>query len=985
MKMTEEKVSKKEVNKKEKNIINLKTLFLLLLIFAIAIIFIYPNTRNKIINAISGNLENVNEEETKLVGEDIYVSSAEFTSIVDGTESFDADDEPGNDSSPSNNVVRSFDRITYNVDLTMAIKPGQTSTEKGGKIVIEATLPSSLATLVKWDLEQMTWLDGTVSEDGTTLTGSYTLDENTSATSGRQNLQLVLQVYGAGNGTEIQPTFKFSLDGNNEEDKYILTPNIITVSAVGKYNVKLVYDKTAKKATVDYGEGEKSGRAYGYGFAIELYNDNKEKGLKGLEYPEGDITFDFDLKLERTKENSDEREDITKNNTPILWNFIKNEITYSLEGGEIDGRDMIMNTNIGLIPMGINNGDRSYTVYDSGDVQIVQIENKLNVTVKDYKFDGEFPYYSQSYKQNNNRQRRADDNEGIFTTIYFEIFVPDTKETEYKDREYYLTIENNNLKINSIGGNVIEEQQVENDDKIELRHYVNSKGYKSFFLDFKANKPNNVMLQNSGRSGDAAFIKNNVFSVRLSNSISNDTDPEYLINNEDIIFKFDGSGIEPEGEKISFRNAENIQFKAYYLTKKDGTNWTSQEEMNKTVNIDDFNVYKNKSDIPENYICVGILFESIDGGISKKNYEIIEVDMKIKEDAILNRTYAMTYAVKAWTQEQSIDRNIYNVENKEITGKDYPEAAWKKEGMDYTKIEYNDDASQIIGSTDYYPGISLLAVGSYLHSEIRTVDNIGSDKAEYDLSKNENVVTYSVVPKLDKNENLEEQINNVTLKNMVTMPSGLEYVPGSSKRGEESYNEPEIIENEDGTTTLAWYIYGVTSGDEITPITFDARIDQSTPNETRLNIKYVVLEEIGENEEAKIGNSYIDFRTSETEVIVINLGSHKVYQEAVTPVIENNGEITYKITYQNKSSVDTPDFQVLDILPYNGDGRGTSFNGTYTLKNVKVTGDTSNLELFTTTKLEAREISPKDEGIGVSDIWENKEIGTDINEPATVI
>lgn len=121
MKKTEDKVSKKEVNKKEKNIINLKTLFLSLLIFAIAIIFIYPNTRNKIIKAISGNLENVNEEETKLVGEDIYVSSAEFTSIVDGTESFDADDEPGNDSSPSNNIVRSFDKITYNVDLTMAL------------------------------------------------------------------------------------------------------------------------------------------------------------------------------------------------------------------------------------------------------------------------------------------------------------------------------------------------------------------------------------------------------------------------------------------------------------------------------------------------------------------------------------------------------------------------------------------------------------------------------------------------------------------------------------------------------------------------------------------------------------------------------------------------------------------------------------------------------------------------------------------------
>ena len=977
MKMTEEKVSKKEVNKKGKNIVNLKTLSLLLLIFAIAIIFIYPNTRNKIINAISGNLENVNEEETKLVGEDIYVSSAEFTSIVDGTESFDADDEPGNDSSPSNNVVRSFDRITYNVDLTMAIKPGQTSTEKGGKIVVEATLPSSLATLVKWDLEQMTWLDGTVSEDGTTLTGSYTLDENTSATSGRQNLQLVLQVYGAGNGTEIQPTFKFSLDGNNEEDKYILTPDIITVSAVGKYNIRLVSnaENLSNKVTLDFGDGNKEGRLYGYGFAIELHNDNKEKGLKGVEYPQGDITFDFDLKLERTRENSDELEDITNLCTPLLWNYkINSNDDYS--AGLYPGRDMYFTgvshtayTN--KIPVENKKRedlmDSSYNVYNAGNLEIIQEGNKLRVTVKDYSFNGVFPSMTFSNGE------IVGENIGIFNVGYMQLFVPDNEESLIEDREYYFTVSDENMKIESLSNEIITEQQKNDDDKVKEKHLIKKEGTYNYNLYLQDIEKNDLYSYGVPGNAKTNIGKNYLLDIIITPSSTND----YLIKSENQFVKFDGEGIEPiyiDGEKLyDLDNEDKDKVKLWYVTKKDGTNWSSQEEMN-NANIEEMDIYENIEDIPHDKICTGVYIESnvtIDSGFGYHMF----LPLKVKDTAKIGKVYSMTFRTKLWIEE--LDRSIYTITN----NVEWPEAEDDTGNLPYKKAEYSKDGSEFKTHSGTYYGASLLVVGANLHGDIKTLN----DKAEYDLSRNENVVTYSVEPKLDKNENLEEQISNVTLKNMVTIPSGLEYIPGSSKRGEESYNEPEIIENEDGTTTLAWYIYGVTSGDEITPITFDARIDQSTPNETRLNVKYVVLEEIGENEEAKIGNSYIDFRTSETEVIVINLGSHKVYQEAVTPVIENNGEITYKITYQNKSSVDTPDFQVLDILPYNGDGRGTSFNGTYTLKNVKVTGDTSNLELFTTTKLEAREISPKDEGIGVSDIWENKEIGTDINEPATVI
>ena len=68
-----------------------------------------------------------------------------------GTGPWDSNDEPGNDSSEDNNIVRSFDQITYTVDLTMSLKKGITDTSlKGGVINVEAVLPENCANVVSW-------------------------------------------------------------------------------------------------------------------------------------------------------------------------------------------------------------------------------------------------------------------------------------------------------------------------------------------------------------------------------------------------------------------------------------------------------------------------------------------------------------------------------------------------------------------------------------------------------------------------------------------------------------------------------------------------------------------------------------------------------------------------------------------------------------------------------------------------------------------
>lgn len=124
--------------------------------------------------------EDTEEDAGVANGDKGYISSAQIIQTKTGTGPWDADDEPGNDSSEDNNIVRSFDQVTWTVDLTMALKPGIVESGlTGGIINVNVSIQEELANLVIWDIDSMKWLEnGQVSKDGRILTGQYTMSEN---------------------------------------------------------------------------------------------------------------------------------------------------------------------------------------------------------------------------------------------------------------------------------------------------------------------------------------------------------------------------------------------------------------------------------------------------------------------------------------------------------------------------------------------------------------------------------------------------------------------------------------------------------------------------------------------------------------------------------------------------------------------------------------------------------------------------------------
>lgn len=929
----------------------------------------------------STNLYGITEADMQ-AGEQGIITSATITNRKTGTAPFDLSDGAGNDISETDNVVRSFDEIRWTIETTMGLKDNSTvANVTGGYLNIEVTLPESCANVVKWDIDSMSWTEGTavISEDGRTFSAKYHMSEDVATVPGKQNVELVLKVLGAVNNLEINPEFKLWIEGNSDNEKYVLSDtDSVKVSAVPNYNIELKRNSyTSTKATVNYDGEDKTGRIYGYSVVLQLYNENESKGVKGVEIPKGDINFDINLKLERTIEGTSTLEDITDVCTPILWNYKINELASM---GNIPDRNMTFNTTStryarGIAPLGRATSNREESIYNSGNIQMTQNGSVINATINDYKFDGVFPKYYYDFSGYLHPNINYSANIGCFSAGYFQVFVPLNEETTNESKKCYLTVSDNNINVNSLSDKNVTTQMVNTDDSNKVEHVITKTGTynRSIYL---TNTSYSVLSTNTEKGDAFAYVGQNIFlNTKFVLGSSNEEDV-YTANN---LIKFDAEAVEPtltsDGSKYRTRTFDGtMEFKVVYLCKKDGTNWLNQEEMNNAT-IEDLDMYENISDIPEGKLCVGAYFESISGNlaVSSGGNNIVVLPLKVKNTATIGNVYGFSQRTQMWTE--SLDRSIYTIDN--IGNFTYPTPTYDSYNGNYIKAEYDEEGNYIDKGVNK-AGTSLLVLGAKQNINIESLDNSDNLKENFDLGRNESEVTYKITPSLTSPYIADPKISGVTLKVTDTLPKGLSYIPGSSS----SYGEPDITENEDGTTKLVWHIYDCGVGKDIEPIIFKAKIQEETTNSTNFTTTAVIL---ADNE--KVGNARTDVRTTTNTIKVTNLESHRLYKEVNTPVIEKNGDIKYTLTYLNKTDAGVPDFQLIDILPYNNDNRGTSYNGTYTLDHIDIiqTVDgtqtsNDNLTLYTTKSSDSRNLNAKDESIGVNDIWNSKNIGETINE-----
>ena len=204
-------------------------------------------------------------------------------------------------------------------------------------------------------------------------------------------MQFSVKVGGMHNGATIQPTIEAWFDNssyqlyrtktNPYDDRVALDANIMRVSAKAAYNLSVAnnpslrhigyFDMNTKTEITEqqYNDRVKDpnsnvvyGMMVGYGMSLQLRNQDTSKGLRGIEVPSGDITFDVNmqggLKFNgKTVFYADGGQPVAIN--PLLWAYKPNE------SGSYTGYDTSNNTaGINMNWSDEDDDDRS-THYDS--------------------------------------------------------------------------------------------------------------------------------------------------------------------------------------------------------------------------------------------------------------------------------------------------------------------------------------------------------------------------------------------------------------------------------------------------------------------------------------------------------------------------------------------------------------------------------------------------------------------------------------------
>ena len=906
-------------------------------------------------------------------GDKGYISSAQIIQTKTGTGPWDADDEPGNDSSEDNNIVRSFDQVTWTVDLTMQMKNNAgVNSLNGGILNIEAKLPE-ICTYMKWDIDSMSWAEGKgkLSDDGRTFTAQYRMSDENVTVPGKQTLTLILKLEGAKNALEIKPEIKVWLEGNEEGEKCTVE-NIssVFVSSAPKYDIRLDnYDTGIETETKDG-----NARVYEYSLAFLLQGDSVSKGLKGVEYPQGDLTFDINYNLQRTEIGQNNYEDITNGNMK-LFNYKYNISNTDMLGDSQNSIDSFPNTSwysFTRLPVS-SGGDIRTSVYQNGNLKMVDSgSGVINVTISNYGMNGTFPdrAIGSSYASDSNYTFTA--NIGFVSLGMFYMQVNMNEETTKNNTQCYINIEETNMKVNTISGDICTVEVNKGNNTIRANHITYPAG--SFSKGVEYDDMSGKTLATPWGAGNSKTSLNSqiIIKSRIRNNSTN-AKKDWIWGTDELI-KFDDEAMEPilfeNGAEYKTKGAwgsSNLTFNILYAGKKDKNGWNSDSEMIKTT-ADQLIYFDTLEELKENgYVCVAVMAESQSGYVISGIENVVSIPLQIINTAKTGQVYQTVNDVWLYNEGNAPDRATQTY-LKTTDRSDFPPTVWSQGNLAYVKTSYDENGQMEEGSHGggYVWGNSILILGAEQKVELTSWNEEATEKkTNYDIGRNENIINYRIAPQLIGNADME----GVTVKLTTTLPKGLEYVAGSS-----DYTEPDIVNNSDGITTLIWEIYNCSVGESIRTINFKVHIDEETENGTQYTTQTIILAD-------KVGNADELYRTVTNTISVTNLASHRLYKETDEPIVEKNQMIKYHISYKNNTEDNIPDFQILDILPYNGDARGSNFNGTYILDHLEITGQTG-LKTYISTDESVREISAKDENIGIGSKWKEVDINS-IKEETT--
>lgn len=688
------------------------------------------------------------------------VTSVKFGEITDGSAPWDADDAPGNDSRADNKIVRSFDTVNYSFNVEVA----STDTAKAyteAYVCVMFTLPLSSAQ-AEFDTAAMAWMENSgkyayrVTEEGGTQTlVAYKHLENDGKTvvPGTFGENLTVRVKGMANSAEVKPAVRAYIDGAAEADQATAVADTVTVSAAPSYNVK-VKGNTSYKDSFDFNTGNPTGSsqpAANYGIAgdklvpgrlmnfavsLELYNNQPDKGFKGIEIPNGEpITFKLRLssKYRINTPNADSPytagQEIPADAAgymPLLYSADGNMLQpYGTANG--DGRVLYDATNAVVNGAPYNVGGEDRSCFNGGTwsaVQVLDANNKptgeVLVTVSGYEINVDKMPTMDGDRSSEVGAYGADKGIGVFSAGEFWVVQPfnqlgnDTTDSaqyqiiqEYGQGAFYTTATASDLTLTTVSNTVFadtagtnDQQQIRDDDVHEAGLELTLPGVlqnRVFYAGLEHSTSWGVNVENQ-RHGDDVAVPGEEFYLRAGFTYYTSNEENNQLWFATNFLRFPAAAYELTGEYekdfIDGADGSKATLTVKYGAKTNGTDWTSFDEMRDTT--EDQLVYYDSLEALQNdgKTCVAVLLYIQGPGLlidQKPHYGAL-VRARVRDTAeVINKTYSIVSTSRVWTKAMCASSKVAEVAASVTPGEDgvYTTPSWEI----YT---YQDNRAQLL-------------------------------------------------------------------------------------------------------------------------------------------------------------------------------------------------------------------------------------------------------------------------------------------------
>ncbi len=938
----------------------------------------------------------------------LYVSAQ-----VTGTEPWDDDDAAGNDSSASNNIIRTFDDVNYTLFYITELADDTHSVDSG-TLCVEFTLPCG-PEVAYFDLNTVNWMTNPVvtyyQSDGSyttdyengmevtkqVLTGTRTLVNTTDITAipGTGTLSIGISIGAATNGTKLQPQFTAWMDGNDAAD-HKTASNVaeLTISAAQKYHIGIrqssemdiagTYDlSTGNEYAPTQGEISDNtsvrGRMEGYGITVMMQNDSVDKGLKGLEFPTGTITFDLTLS-EQSGSSSGDDLSTTAGYTPVMWDYNANLRRTTANGGSTGlwGRTWVY-TNAanrdcayGAAPfntLGCHTYSSIYdSCYDGGTWSMEQDSaNPLvyHVTITDYTIDYEnynFPTANNTWYKRTEGGTVYTANQACFSAGTVQMVLQFPESSVDRPTHIYYKMVADNFQVDEEGYDAT--ATFSRVYQLVPEGSINS-GTNFTDNDATTRAQASHQLGTTYMSGDAYSFRGT--DIRLWGYIVTSTDE--TVHTDMTLIKFDADAFEVNrgnstynGGRFRHGSGEGKvnDWTRYFAGRKE--NWESEQVMSDTlINSQDLHYYLRLDELEAaGYVCVGCLYVADVENVHSSSQSSGEIGLTVKDTAELNHVYAACN--DAWASYSTIDEltetygPLINEDDGTIN------ADWTRQGYDlykaycsleayetmkttiesgnngnyYYKKTVYDESGNITGGHDvgYYGGTSLLICG-----EKGTVE-ISVDRTVYDMDAGQRTAEVTVTPAVVVDGNASSETGDkgtttTTATVCVTLPADLTYDTGTAYWGDIPIT-PEITTNDDGSTVLTLTLEDVTLGATLDALTFSCTIGHAGTADDVTNNESIALNATIESTNDHRAKTESYGNSSNTSFNVIRLSATSVAKSVDPPLIEQGGSFTWTLRYYNGGDEEIEATNLADVFPKNGDSLGSSFHGSYAITGIEV-------------------------------------------------